>query len=257
MTLWLLLKYCKSGLRNLLLPPGGALLAILLGLWLWRRAPRLGRALILIATLTVWILSTPFVAARIEAAAQRYPPLNLEQPTQAQAIVILGGGGQRDFAPEYGGPEAEPFLLERLAYGAYVARRTGLPILVTGFHIEAVAMRDTLERHFGVQARWVDDQSYDTFENARNSVRLLHADGIDRIVLITRSTHLWRSTHEFLSAGIQVVPAPVNVSDPDPPRTLLSFIPDASALLRSHDAIYEWLGDLVRQMLALTHLRHH
>ena len=35
-------------------------------------------------------------------------------------------------APEYGGPAAGPGLLERLSYGAYVARRTGLPVLVSG-----------------------------------------------------------------------------------------------------------------------------
>ena len=103
----------------------------------------------------------------------------------------------------------------------------------------------------------MDDQAYDTFENARNSARLLHADGIERVVLITRATHLWRSTHEFLAAGIQVVPAPVNVSAPNPPRTPLSYIPDPSALERSHNAIYEWCGDLVRRALVLTHLRQH
>jgi uncharacterized SAM-binding protein YcdF (DUF218 family) len=257
MSVWLILKYCKTSLRCLILPPAAPLLVILFGLSLWRRAPRLSRALILTATLTLWILSLPIVADHIEAAAERYPPLNLDQPLDAQAIVILGGGGQRNFAPEYGGPEAEPFLLERLAYGAYVARQTGLPVLVSGFHIEATAMRDTLERHFGLRARWVDDASYDTFENARNSVRMLHADGVERIVLITRATHLWRSTHEFLSAGIQVIPAPVNVSDPRPLRSVLSFIPDTAALTRSHDAIYEWLGDLVRRTLLVTHLRRH
>jgi hypothetical protein len=61
---------------------------------------------------------------------------------------------------------------------------------VTGFRDEATAMHDTLERHFGIEARWVDDQSYDTFENARNSVRMLHADGIGRVILVTRATHL-------------------------------------------------------------------
>jgi uncharacterized SAM-binding protein YcdF (DUF218 family) len=256
MSIWTILKYGKSLLRNLVLPPAGPLLLIVVGLLLWRRAPRLGRALVLAATLLLWVLSLPVVADRLSALVQHYPALNLEQPVPAQAIVILGGGGQRDFAPEYGGPEAEPLLLERLAYGAYVARRTGFPILVTGNGIEATAMRDTLERHFGIQARWVDDQSYDTFENARNAVRLLHVDGIDRIVLVTRSTHMYRSTHEFLSAGIQVIPAPVNVYAPGH-RTIFGYFPDTQALTLSHDALYEWLGEGVRRALIATHLRRH
>jgi len=256
MTALLMLKYAKTVLKVLILPPAAPLALALVGLLLLRRAPRVGRALIMIAVGSLWLISTPIIADRMTAWAEHYPPLDLAVPTDAQAIVILGGGGQRDFAPEYGGAEAEPYLLERIAYGAYVAQKTGLPILVTGFRDEAGAMRDTLERHFGIRARWVDDQSYDTFENARNSVRMLRADGIRRIVLVTRATHLWRSAHEFTDAGIQVVPAPVGIlSNRD--RTPFSYLPDTQALTRAHDALYELLGELVRRALALTHLRRH
>jgi uncharacterized SAM-binding protein YcdF (DUF218 family) len=102
----------------------------------------------------------------------------------------------------------------------------------------------------------VDDQSYDTFENARNSVRILHADGVDRVILVTRATHLWRASQEFEAAGIQIVPAPVGalaLREHSPFR----FLPDSQALVRSHDAIYESLGEIVRQGLAITHLRQH
>ena len=149
-----------------------------------------------------------------------------------------------------------PVLLERLSYGAYIAGKTGLPILVTGFHLEAGAMRDTLLRNFGVDARWVDDQAYDTFENARNSVRLLKADGVHRIVLVTSAAHLWRSVHEFTDAGIEVFPAPSGVLAP---RNfgITRFMPNPEALMRSHAALYEMLGEPVRALLAATHLRAH
>jgi uncharacterized SAM-binding protein YcdF (DUF218 family) len=145
-------------------------------------------------------------------------------------------------------------MLERLSYGAYIAGKTGLPILVTGFHSEAGAMRDTLLRNFGVDARWVDDQAYDTFENARNSVRLLQASGVSRVILVTHASHMWRSVHEFTAAGIEVVPAPSGV------RALREFgtwryVPNPDALLRAHGAIYELLGEPVRAFLAASHLR--
>ena len=80
---------------------------------------------------------------RCRAWSEHYPPLDLPRAADAQAIVILGGGGQRSFAPEYGGPAADPVLLEKLNYGAFIARKTGLPILVTGFLISRQhAMRD-------------------------------------------------------------------------------------------------------------------
>jgi uncharacterized SAM-binding protein YcdF (DUF218 family) len=256
MNLLLLLKYLKTLLKNLILPPSGTLLLALAGLLLLRRSPKLGRSFILLGVGSLWLLSTPIVADWLTALSEHYPPLNLSQPTQAQAIVILGGGGQRLFAAEYGGPEAEPYLLERIAYGAYVAQKTGLPILVTGFRDEATAMHDTLQRHFGIDARWVDDQSYDTFENARNSVRMLHAAGVERVILVTRATHLWRASQEFVAAGMQIIAAPVGTLSPRE-RSPFRYFPDPQALTRSHDAIYEALGECVRQALALTHLRRH
>ncbi len=194
------------------------------------------------------------MADRLSAWVERYPALDLSRPTGAQAIVILGGGGQRAYAPEYGGPAAEALLLERLSYGAYVARKTGLPVLVTGFHIEAHAMDATLSRNFGVQARWIEDQSYDTFENAAHSVRMLAADGIHRIVLVTHASHLPRSVREFTAAGADVVPAPVGVlAERD--TGIYRYLPNALALVRSYSATYELLGEPVRAVLAATHLR--
>ena len=121
---------------------------------------------------SLWILSVPVVADALYGFAERYPPLDLQQATGAQAIVIIGGGGQIARAPEYGGPAAEPILLERLTYGAFVARQTGLPILVSGTPLEALAMQETLRRNFDTPVRWIENQSGDTFQNARNSVAL-------------------------------------------------------------------------------------
>jgi uncharacterized SAM-binding protein YcdF (DUF218 family) len=185
---------------------------------------------------------------------ERYPPVDLKLAANAQAIVILGGGGQRALAPEYAGPAAEPLMLERLSYGAYLAQKTGLPVLVTGFALEARAMHDTLRRNFGIEARWVDSSAYDTFQNARNSARLLKADGVQRVVLVTRATHMWRSVQEFTDAGLEVVPAPAGIFAARD-FGVLSLIPNSDALLRSEAAVYEMLGNPVRIFLSATHLR--
>jgi uncharacterized SAM-binding protein YcdF (DUF218 family) len=250
----LLLKYAKTLLRNLLLPPAGPLLLAFAGLLLLRRRPRLARVLISTGLGSLWLLSLPIVADALTRLTSHYPALDLAQPTHAQAIVILGGGGQRAYAPEYGGAAAEPLLLERLAFGAYVARHTGLPVLVTGNGIEAEAMSATLARNFGIEARWIEARAYDTFDNARNSAQLLRADGVQRIILVTSATHLWRAAHEFSATGLEVVPAPVGMlAERD--RGLQRYLPDIAALGRSYTASYELLGEPVRKVLALTHLR--
>jgi uncharacterized SAM-binding protein YcdF (DUF218 family) len=246
----------KTLLKLVVLPPSGLLLLAILGVFLIKRRPALARACLILSLGSLWLLSTPVVSDALANLTEHYPPLDLRNTAGAQAIVILGGGGQRAFAPEYGGPAANPYLLERLSYGAYIAGKTGLPILVTGFSIEASAMRDTLLRNFDLSARWVDDQAYDTFENASNSVRLLKAGGINRIILVTHTTHMWRAVHEFTAAGIEVVPAPAGILDRGY-SDITRYVPQAEALLRAWAAINELLGEPVREFLAASHLRRH
>jgi uncharacterized SAM-binding protein YcdF (DUF218 family) len=246
----------KTLLKGVILPPAGPLLLAILGLFLLKRRPLLARICLIFGVGSLLLLSIPVVSDALAGLSEHYGPLDLRNVAGAQAVVILGGGGQRAFAPEYGGPAAEPLLLERLSYGAYVARKTGLPILVTGFEIEAATMRDTLKRNFDIDPRWVDAAAYDTFENARNSVRLLEAGGVHRIVLVTRASHMWRSVQEFTAAGIEVVPAPVGILAAR--NTGVSrYLPNADALLRACAAVNELLGEPVRAFLSATHLRRH
>jgi uncharacterized SAM-binding protein YcdF (DUF218 family) len=244
----------KTLLKAIIFPPAGPLLLAILGLILLQRRPRLARACLILGMGSLWVLSSPWASDALAGLAEHYPPLDLRSADGAQAVVILGGGGQRAFAPEYGGPAAEPLLLERLSFGAYIARKTGLPILVTGYHVEAAAMRDTLQRNFDVNVHWFDDQSYDTFDNARNSVRLLKADDVHRVVLVTRATHMWRSVHEFSAAGIEVVPAPVGILAEREPG-YFRLVPNADALLRTCAAINELVGEPMRSLLVALHLR--
>jgi uncharacterized SAM-binding protein YcdF (DUF218 family) len=249
-----LLLQLKTFLKSLILPPAGPLLVALLGLLLIKRRPILARVLLIVGLGSLWLMSMPVVSDALTRLAEHYPPLDMRLAADAQAIVILGGGGQRAFAPEYQGPAADPFLLERLTYGAFVARKTGLPVLVTGFSIEALAMHDTLRRNFDIETRWIDNRAYDTFQNARNSAALLKADGIHRIILVTHATHMWRSVKEFTEAGLEVVPAPVGMlANRDP--GLLRYLPNPDSLIRSYIASYELLGEPVREFLAASHIR--
>lgn len=241
--------------RTLILPPACLLILGFAGLLLARRYRRLGTTLAAVSLAALWLLSTPTIADGLERTAEHYSALDLSHPVNAQAIVILGGGGYRKYAPEYGGPAPDYAMYDRLAYGAYVARHVRLPVLVTGNGAEAVTMQVSLARDFGLQAKWVDNAAEDTYDNAHDSARILGATGIQRVVLVTSDTHLWRAAHEFEAAGLSVVPAP---SDIWAPREIdgMRYVPTASGLLRSYEAIYELVGEGMRDVLVTTHLRH-
>jgi uncharacterized SAM-binding protein YcdF (DUF218 family) len=253
----------KTILHTLLLPPGGPLLLAIAGTWLIARrgsavrSRRAGWALLLAGLAALWLLANPVVAEALSRAAQRCPPLDLDRPLQAQAIVILGGSGPRLAAPEYGGePAVRLTLLERLNYGAFIARRTGLPVAISGAPDEALAMRISLARDFGVDTRWTEDRSRDTFENAQFCSTLLRPLGITRVVLVTDADHEWRAMREFVAAGFSVVPAPVGLQGPQQ-ISIHSFIPSATALAGSAEALYELIGNVARTVLEKLHLRRH
>jgi len=194
------------------------------------------------------------VADGLSRLAERAPPFDASRPGDAQAIVILGGGGQRNFAPEYGGPVAEEILLERLTYGAYLSHRTGLPVLVSGAPSEARVMQATLSRDLGVEPRWIEGNSRDTYQNARFSERLLSEAGITRIILVTSSTHEWRATQEFRAVGLQVTPAPAGVLS-ERETGVFRFVPGTAALGRSTAALYELIGEPARRIQAALGVR--
>jgi uncharacterized SAM-binding protein YcdF (DUF218 family) len=201
-----------------------------------------------ISILSLWLLAMPFVSDALARAAEVYPALDPAHLTpsqaRAQAIVILAGGVRRD-APEAGGDAPSAFTALRMVEGAKIARVTHLPVLVSGSFHEVQAMRRFSEEDLQVPVRWIESASRNTRENATNSARILLPAGIERIILVTSSPHLVRAAADFTDAGFEVSAAPAQMWTLDAPGAL-AFVPSVSALTRSHIAIYEWAGRLVR-----------
>ncbi len=235
-------------LKALLLPPGSSLLIGVAGLLIWTRRPRLGIALCAVSILSLWLLATPIVSDALTRATEGYPALDptrlTEAQARAQAIVILGGGVRRS-APEVGGDAPSTYADLRLIEGAKIARATQLPILVSGSAREAAAMRRFVEENLQIPVRWIETASINTHDNALNSARLLRREGIDRIILVTSSTHMVRAVAEFTAAGFEVTAAPAEMWTHDE-RGAVAFVPTVLALYRSHVALYEWAGRAAR-----------
>ena len=241
--LWL-----KFLVKVLVLPPHGPLLVVVAGLALAGRWPRLGRRIAVAGMLVLVVLSMPIVGAWMIERLDRTPPLDLRKPTDAQAIVILGGGTRR-YAPEYRGATMSGLTLERVRFGARLARATGLPILVSGGAIEgappeAVLMRNALVNEYGVNVRWVETHSRNTRENALASAAILKAAGVQRIILVGHAFDFPRTRNEFEAAGLTVVGAPIGLPSAGP-YSVLDFVPSVAGLQGSYFACYEWLANIL------------
>jgi uncharacterized SAM-binding protein YcdF (DUF218 family) len=241
----------RKVLAALVLPPIGPLLLAIVGAAILRRRPRLGRALLWSGLGLLVALSTSVVADGLLRLVNDSPPVTLQQAQSAQAIVILGGGVRRN-APEFGGETVGRLTLDRVRYGALVARATGLPVLVTGGALrssrtEADVMRETLEREFGVPVRWTEDRSRNTHENAQFTAARLEREGVRRIVLVAHGFDMRRARAEFTAAGLEVVPAPTFVPG-EGSFELTDLVPSVSAMQASYYALYELLANLVRKI---------
>ena len=235
----------QNFIAKFFLPPLNLILLGAIGLFLLKNHPRLGKALIGLCLVLLYLLSTPFVSHMLSTPLEP-PPLDLAKlPNQAGAIVILGGGTYFK-APEYGGDTIQETTLARLRYGAYLHALTGKPILVTGGAPyggtpEARLMRDALVRDFKVPVRWVEDKSRNTAENAVFSEQILKKAGIRRIYIVTHAWHMSRAMEAFQKAGLEPVAAGTGY-DTYRQLTPLSFLPKAVALLQSSYALHEWIG---------------
>lgn len=224
---------------ELLVPPAGLVVLAALALAFWRgRGLRVLLALVLVPLL---LLGMPMVADTLMAALDPPPAAPNPNPLPG-AIVILSADVDRT----RDGTDLGPLTLERERAGAELARRTGLPVLVSGGIVTApppvaMMMQGSMARDFNVPVRWAEAASPTTWENARLSAVILRREGIGRVFLVTHAWHMRRSLLAFRRAGLDAVPFVVR-SDPWPGYSLLELVPRASAWHRSYYAMHEWIG---------------
>ena len=231
-------------IKQVVLPPGAFLIVALAALS-WRG--RVARACAAAAVLGLAVAAMP--------VTDRIATLSLERAIPApdpgwipEAIVVLSGD-YRGFAPEYGEATIGPATLTRLRHAAVLHRQTGLPILVSGGGTPpeqrpdmGAAMRLTLERDFAVPVRWVEGRSRNTLENAIESARVLRAEGVGTVLLVTHAAHMPRAARAFAAAGLRAIPAPTGGIGAIGGLAPTDFLPTAAALQRSVAAIHELAG---------------
>ena len=246
---WLL----KNLISSFFLFPVNFLL-LMAGAWLLRRKrPVLARRLGVFSFCALWFFSTGAVGFKLaEWVEQQTPALDLNDPNLAQkadAIVVLGAG--RTFsATEYGKADVVSSSgVQRLRFAAELEHRVHKPILLSGGEpdrpgkSEAALMAVSLEEDFGIKARWLEEKSVNTLENAEYSYRMLAREKIRRVFLVSHASHMPRAKRAFEVAGFVVVPAPMGfISDAGNIYSPLSWIPGPGGTEMSWVFFHEIIG---------------
>ena len=235
-------------LTLLLVPPANlAVLALAASVAGWR-----GCTTILLAMLLA--LGAPEIASGLLASLDLPASAVADAAPPAQAILVLGGDLDRD-----GDGVAVPgrLTLERVRDAVALARSTRLPVALTGGPIwpegpAVAAVMATEFRREGIDPRWVETRSLDTWENARDSAAMLHRDGIRHVLLVTNAWHMRRALLAFRGTGLDVVPAPVRrAGSPRGAASLGAWVPQPGAWVESYDALHEWIGLVFYHLRAL------
>ena len=204
---------------------------------------RIGRVLSGASLIFLVILGLPLVSTTLLNSLS--PAKQGSIGSSPAAIVILAGdairiAGTNDLSPGL-------LTLDRERVGASLARRTGLPILLSGGSFGnaqtrlAEMMATSMHDDFGLNAKWIENQSRDTWQNAALSAAILHEAGISSIYLVTQDWHMRRALLAFKHFGLFPVPAPSRQAY----NTRFEWyylIPSASSWLDSYFALHEWVG---------------
>ena len=251
----------KALLAALLLPPVPLLLMVLVGTIIVPRRRRFGSFIVVLGVALLWLGACTGVAQFLSRSVLR-PPVALTpsriqalktegQQKRATAIVVLGGG-MEPYAPEYGVSNLHRASLERLRYGIWLGRATGLPVAFSGGtgHAQAqgrpeaeIAARIAAEE-FGRPLRWTEERSRDTRENAAQSIALLRRSGIDHVVLVTHGWHMPRALRDFREAAagnMRIEAAPMGLAQ-DNELPVLRWIPSSRGFADTRNVLHELVG---------------
>ncbi len=251
-----------SGFKTLLLatvlPPVPLLLLAAWGGWRLKRGRRFGAWMLGLALAGVWLSGTEAAGELLSRAAGQ--PVALA-PSQVDALrgssdgaVLVLGGGVRRHSPEFDAGTPTRITAERLAYGVWLARRSGWPLAFSGgigwtatelHEPEAAIISRVAAQDYGLPLRWTEASSRDTRENAAHTLPLLANSGVKRVLLVTHETHMRRALRAFEAEaaplGIQVMPAPVGLRD-DALSGFDDWCPSVEGFARVRYVAYETLA---------------
>lgn len=243
-----------SLLTNLVVPLNLCVVLLVAGAILvmvrWRKT---GFALAL--TGIVWAVFWALPASTLWAGGlleQRYPHRLPDELPQAQAIVVLGGNTANNRQNWFQPLDAQT-AWSRIDTAArlYEAGRAPRIVLsgaaLDGTMSEASMMaRQLVQYGIPEQALVQEAASLTTYENAVYTRKVLDAQNIGDVLLVTSALHMPRAMAVFRKQGIHAVAAPSDpqITVPDDPD--FSFwLPSMRALSASRSIVKEYVGLLV------------
>lgn len=254
----------KPYLTALFLPPIPFLLLALVGARLLLVRRGWGWLLIIASVLGLWFGSTMAAGRLLERYVLHAPPAlktsrmeslrTQARKGQAAAIVVLGAG-MEPVSPEYGMSNLQPLSMDRLRYGLWLSRETGMPVAYSGGpaggqgagSTEGETAARIAAQDFQRPLRWTLSEARDTRGNAALTLPLLRQAGVRHVVLVTHGWHMPRALRNFQEAargsGITFEAAPMGLTR-QMESPALEWLPSGPGYVRVRRVLRELLANL-------------
>lgn len=204
----------KKILTPFLLPPGIFIICLLFsGAWfLFKKKQKIGIFNIAIGCL-MWLLSiTPISNLMLRGLDSN---LHFLDNPKGDVIILLGGGGY-DEAPDLSGVGVPYQSVQAgIITAVKLQKKVNVPIIVSGgkvfkFNKAEAPIMERFLMDLGISDDQIilEENSRDTFENAKYTKKVCEKFGFKNPILITSAYHMKRSVLSFRKAGLEVIPFP-------------------------------------------------
>jgi uncharacterized SAM-binding protein YcdF (DUF218 family) len=248
-----------SKVLDWLLAPLSWALLLLVGAVLLRRRPRLAWALAALAAAVLVVFSAEPVTNRLDRLVERGAVSTYRPEIVYDAVVVLGGMVDTAATRASGELELDARVERLLRAWELVRAGKARAVLVSGGTLDPqrgdVPEADRLAAKlvaWGLPTSQivVEGSSRNTRENAIESSRIAAARGWHTLLLVTSAAHVPRALGCFRAVGLEPDTLPVDHRAGDGQGE--SWLPRASALARSTDALRELAGRLVYRIAGYT-----
>lgn len=240
----------KKWLGQLLMPLPfslSLLLVALLLLW-FTRFQKTGKLLATLSLLIVALMGMRPVSYELaRGLEQTYPPFEVSQHPNIDAIVVLGNGHVSDPAVPMRSWQNNISLARtlegvRLAQ-AYPEAELVFSGYVSGDTLSNAEVNARMAESLGIPRSRMTlfENNKDTHDEAVSISR--HLKGKE-VALVSSATHLPRAMALYQGQGLNAVPAPTDYTakQSQVPQPLYSYLPKGRYLMYSEAAIHEWIG---------------
>lgn len=224
----------------------------------WRRLWRFAAATGALAALLFLVGSTDLPGAMLRSLEREFAGVKIEQLPEADAVVLLGGGGQPSRYDVAGLHLTRAG--DRLMMAVHLMRLGKAPVLVIGggtggldgvMRNESDLVRDWITGwHLldlpGQTASEIVSLGHclDTHDEAVKVRKLAEARGWRRVLLVTSASHMRRALATFRTADVSAVPVPCNfiTTVGTSPSKARFTVPRYEGMEKIAIVMHEWIG---------------